>query len=113
MTYDELEMIEDFQDWAIETEENPGSQRILSKELIEFYVNAFIQDMNRKQMINTMPTSGKESTSINYELNWALFVEYTRGLSDNSAPFEYVDLKTLQGQKLKQHVQRQYQESFL
>ena len=40
-----LEMINDYQDWAVEYEHQPGKQSILSSELIQFYVKSYVEEL--------------------------------------------------------------------
>lgn len=111
-TYGEMEMLEDYQDWEVETEDEPGKKRKLSKELIDFYVSSFVKDYSKNQYLNRVRQSDSND-ELSYRLNWQMFVEYTHGLSDGTAPFEFVDLHTVTGQRLKLQVERQYEEHFL
>ena len=78
-------------------------KQILKKELIAFYVKEFIDStiMKRKSEFNT-----DRNGQVSVRFNWSLFIEYTRGISDGSAPFEFVNLSTPEGHRLYQHVER-------
>lgn len=56
-------MIQDFQDWAVEYEDEPGRQRVVSKELIDFYVTSYIEEMERMKEF-----TGQDIMT--FQLNW-------------------------------------------
>lgn len=58
-----MEMIQDFQDWAVEYEDEPGRQRVVSKELIDFYVTSYIEEMERMKEF-----TGQDIMT--FQLNW-------------------------------------------
>ena len=104
MSHEELEMIQDFQDWAVEYEgDEPGKENIVSNELLQFYVKSYIDELAKDKAFN----GGNMSS---FQLNWGQFVEYSKSLSGGAAIFEHVNMKTIQGVKLKMHIERAYQD---
>ena len=99
-------MISDYQDWAIEYEHQPGKQSILSTELIQFYVKGYVEELIEFGKISSSP----HGSPLSFQLNWDVFVAFTKQLSGGAAVFEHVNLQTVQGLKLKMHVERIYQD---
>ena len=77
----EINIQDDFQDWAVEFNTDLGSKQTVSKELIDFYVKEYITTMNVLSEPNMLQPKS---------FNWTAFCELTQVLSASAAPFSQI-----------------------